>query len=62
MEEVINYNIEKKKVEKTLLENEEAIKALKWSEVNLKTTVNCLETEKIMLMELNEGFFFSRRR
>lgn len=47
-EEVSTYKIGKGNLEKTLLEKKLPMKAMKWSVVDLESTLNCLATEKCL--------------
>lgn len=49
------YKMEKEKYEKTIIEKEVAMEAMRWSVVDLGRTLNCLETEKRLLLNRNEA-------
>lgn len=56
-EDVYSYKMEKVKLEKTLLDNVEAMESMMWSLVDLERSVDRLRMEKSLFMEMNKEVF-----
>lgn len=53
-DDVSAYEMEEKKLEKAVLGSKIAMKAITWSILDLEKTVNCLDTEKSLLMNTSD--------